>query len=356
MDFGLNFFPVFTPDHKSASQFYREAIALSQIAEEYGFEHVQTVEHYGTPYGGYSPDPVTLLSAIAARTKTIRVATGAVIPAFSHPLQLASKLAMLDNISEGRLDVGFGRAWLPQEFEWLGVSIDESRRRFSEGIEACRRLWTEENVVFEGEFHSFGPVTLSPRPYQQSGPPVFVASASSPESCAAAGQAGYHLQIVPTIVSPETVVEMLTAYRKGWADAGHRAGAARIQLKYNCYLSDDRDEALRRGEEMENNHVVLMSQAAEGWLRKSSDQYKGYDKLVDKAREYDFGKALSDGRILAGNTDDVVRQLDATREEYGDDLCVSIQVNSGYTDFRESERTLRLFAEQVAPRFRPAAR
>ncbi|MGW2489865.1 LLM class flavin-dependent oxidoreductase [Streptomyces sp. NPDC001606] len=356
MDFGLNFFPVFTPDHKPASQFYREAIALSQIAEEYGFDHVQTVEHYGTPYGGYSPDPVTLLSAIAARTKTIRVATGAVIPAFSHPLQLASKLAMLDNISEGRLDVGFGRAWLPQEFEWLGVSIDESRRRFSEGIEACRRLWTEENVVFEGEFHSFGPVTLSPRPYQQSGPPVFVASASSPESCAAAGQAGYHLQIVPTIVSPETVVEMLTAYRKAWADAGHRAGAARIQLKYNCYLSDDRDEALRRGEEMENNHVVLMSQAAEGWLRKSSDQYKGYDKLVDKAREYDFGKALSDGRILAGNTDDVVRQLDTTREKYGDDLCVSIQVNSGYTDFRESERTLRLFAEQVAPRFRPAAR
>ncbi len=356
MDFGLNFFPVFTPDHKPASQFYREAIALSQIAEDYGFEHVQTVEHYGTPYGGYSPDPVTLLSAIAARTKTIRVASGAVIPAFTHPLQLASKLAMLDNISDGRLDVGFGRAWLPQEFEWLGVSIDESRRRFSEGIEACRRLWSEEDVVFEGEFHSFGPVTLSPRPVQQSGPPVFVASASSPESCAAAGKAGYHLQVVPTIVSHETVVEMLAAYRKAWVEAGHAKGAARIQLKYNCYLSEDRDEALRRGEEMENNHVVLMSEAAAGWLRTSSDQYKGYDKLVDKAREYDFGKALSAGKILAGNPDDVIGQLDASRASYGDDLCISIQVNSGYTEYRDAERTLRLFAEKVAPLFRPGRR
>ncbi|MFG2207204.1 LLM class flavin-dependent oxidoreductase [Streptomyces sp. NPDC048638] len=356
MDFGLNFFPVFTPDHKPAWQFYREVIALSRLAEEYGFEHVQTVEHYGTPYGGYSPDPVTLLSAIAARTKTIRVATGAVIPAFTHPLQLASKLAMLDNISEGRLDVGFGRAWLPQEFGWLGVSLDESRRRFNEGIEACRRLWSEQDVVFNGEFHSFGPVTLSPRPVQQSGPPVFVASASSPDSCAAAGKAGHHLQVVPTIVGHDVVVKMLAAYRAAWADAGHAKGAARIQLKYNCYLSQDREAALRRGEELENNHVVLMSEAAEGWARTQSDQYEGYDKLVHKAREYDFRKALANGKILAGTPSDVVAQLDTAREAFGDDLCISIQVNPGYTEYRDAEQTLRLFAEEVAPLFKPAER
>lgn len=356
MDFGLNYFPVFTPDRKPAHQFYREAIALAQLAEEYDFEHVQTVEHYGTPYGGYSPDPVTLLSAIAARTTRIRLTSGAVIPAFTHPLQLASKLSMLDNISEGRVDVGFGRAWLPQEFEWMGVSIDDSRRRFSEGIDACRRLWTEKDVVIKGEFHSFGPVTLSPQPFQPGGPPIFVASASSPESCAAAGAKGYHLQVVPTIVSHDTVVAMLGAYRKAWVDAGHQPGAGRIQVKYNTYVSEDREEVLRRGEEMEKNHVVLMSEACDAWTRMSSDQYKGYDKLVENARAYDFRKAVDGGKILVGTPEDVVSQLDATSREFGDDVCVSIQINPGHTSYRDSERTLRLFGERVAPRFRPETR
>ncbi|GHE12864.1 LLM class flavin-dependent oxidoreductase [Streptomyces alanosinicus] len=228
MEFGLNFFPVFTPDRKTAADYYREVIDLSVLADELGFEHVQTVEHHGTPYGGYSPDPVTLLAAVAARTRRIRIATGAVIPAFTHPLKLAGKLAMLGNLSAGRVDAGFGRGFLPEEFDWFGVAMGTSRRRLTEGVEACRRLWTEEDVTFSGEFHSFGPVTLLPRPARRGGIPVFLASASSPESCAAAVEAGHHLQIVPSIISHETLLQMLDGYRTAWARAGSRSSTPAI--------------------------------------------------------------------------------------------------------------------------------
>ena len=91
------------------------------------------------------------LSAIAARTKRVRLTTGAVIPAFHHPAHLGGDLAMLDNMSRGRLDAGFGRAFLPKEFEVYGVPMEESRPRFEEAIGMIRRLWTEERVSAGGQ-------------------------------------------------------------------------------------------------------------------------------------------------------------------------------------------------------------
>src|SRR5947209_1295372 len=127
MKFGINLFPTVGPAEKSAGQHFDECLRLARLAEELGFDHVKTVEHYLTPYGGYSPDPVTFLAAAAARTSTIRLVTGAVIPAFTHPVQLAGKLAMLDNIAKGRLAGGFGRAFLPDEVTGFQVASDQRR-------------------------------------------------------------------------------------------------------------------------------------------------------------------------------------------------------------------------------------
>ena len=134
MRFGINFFPTVGPDEKSGAQFYDEALELCERADALGYRCVKIVEHYFRPYGGYSPDPVTFLSAASQRTRSIRLITGAVLPAFNHPLKLAGKLAMLDNLSHGRLDVGFARAFLPEEFDAFQVSMDESRPRFEEGL------------------------------------------------------------------------------------------------------------------------------------------------------------------------------------------------------------------------------
>ena len=92
----------------------------------------------------------------------MRLVTGAVLPVFNHPLKLAAELAMLDCLSNGRLDAGFARAFLPEEFDAFQVPMDESRVRFEEGIRAVKRLWTEPEVRFDGRFHQFGPVPLFP--------------------------------------------------------------------------------------------------------------------------------------------------------------------------------------------------
>src|SRR5215475_13700182 len=130
MEFGIQFFPDVGPAEKSAQAYWGDAL---------GYSHVRTVEHYFNAYGGYSPNPIVFLAAAAMRTAKARLVTGAVLPVFNNPLKLAGEIGMLDAISGGRLEVGLARAFLPHEFARFGISVNESRARFEEGMAQVRR-------------------------------------------------------------------------------------------------------------------------------------------------------------------------------------------------------------------------
>ena len=134
MQFGINFFPSVDPVRLSGQEYYRQALALAARADELGYHHIRTVEHYFRGYGGYSPSPIVFLTAVSQRTQRVRLVTGAVLPVFNHPLKLAAELAMLDCLSNGRLDAGFARAFLPEEFDAFQVPMDESEYALKRGF------------------------------------------------------------------------------------------------------------------------------------------------------------------------------------------------------------------------------
>src|SRR4030095_14427306 len=237
MKFGLNFFPSFRARDYSTAEYFAQCLRLAERADRLAFNSVKAVEHYFYDYGGHSPNPVVFLAAIAARTQRIRPITGAVIPAFNNPVKLAAELAVLDNLSNGRLDVGFGRAFIPKEFEVFGVSMDESRARFEEGIDIVTRLWTEDRVSYEGTFHQFRDVHLKPRPVQKPHPPIWVASVASVESFICAGVRDYNVMSVPDAGSPQKVRDMVRAYRQAWREAGHPPGTEQVQSSLHCYIA-----------------------------------------------------------------------------------------------------------------------
>nr|WP_042193118.1 LLM class flavin-dependent oxidoreductase [Kibdelosporangium sp. MJ126-NF4]CEL20576.1 Alkanal monooxygenase alpha chain [Kibdelosporangium sp. MJ126-NF4]CTQ89487.1 Alkanal monooxygenase alpha chain (EC 1.14.14.3) [Kibdelosporangium sp. MJ126-NF4] len=350
MKFGIVFFPTVGPGDKPATRYYDECFELVDLAEELGFDHVKIVEHYFFSYGGYSPDPVTFLAAAAGRTKRVRLGTSATIPAFQHPVKLAGKLAMLDNISHGRLDAAFGRAFLPDEFKAFGIPMDESKARFVENIEAIKLLWTTENAVWNGEFHQFGPVTLLPRPFQQPHPPVFVTTARSIDSCAEAARAGHHLQTVPNAMSVEELAERVTVFRSEWTAAGHPAGEARIHLTYPCVVSENLDEAKKKGEFDEGRNGVAISAAVQAWRTTSSKAYPGYEKIADIGKRDSFETKLGDNKLLVGSPDTVRQQLDDIAEWYGDDITISLGIHSGHLTVEDAATSMRLLADQVFPK------
>jgi natural product biosynthesis luciferase-like monooxygenase protein len=349
--FGLNFFPSFRLDDMSTAEYFSLAMKLSERADALGYSSIKTVEHYFHDYGGHSPNPVVLLSAIAARTRRIRLITGAVIPAFNHPIKLAGELAMLDNISNGRLDAGFGRAFIPKEFDVFGVSMDESRRRFEEGIDIITRLWTEERVSHEGRFHKFHDVRLMPRPVQEPHPPIWIAAVATKESFIWAGRHGYHIMIVPFASNLELVRELVQSYRDGWREGGHPAGAEQIQSSLHCYVAETHREAIEGFRRPVERYIEVFAEAVRSWTDKQSSQYAGYGKLVDAISSLTGEKMIDSHTALVGTPAEVIEQIEFNRDLIGEHEP-SMQINFGGIGEREAFRTLELFAAQVMPRFK----
>jgi len=240
MRFGMQFFPDIPEAVKPAAQYYDEAMRLIGLCDQYGYSHIRTVEHYFHYWGGYSPNPIVFLTAASQHTKTARMVTGAVLPAFNSPLKLASDLAMLDAICHGRLDIGFARAFLPQEFRHFEVDIEESVARFEEGIDQVRLLLENENVTSNGKFHSFEGVTTHPRPTQQPRPNFYVAAVGTPTSFERAGRMGHGIMAIPGVGSDP--IGLMDTYRGAWKDAGHE-GKPQVMMAVFMFCDEDRDTA-----------------------------------------------------------------------------------------------------------------
>ena len=236
MEFGIQFFPDVAPEQKSGAEYFAEALNLSEEADNLGFTHIRIVEHYFHSYGGYSPNPMVFLAAAAQRTPRARLVTGAVLPAFNHPLKLAGEIGMLDAISGGRLDVGFARAFLPHEFRRFGRSPDESVARFREGIEQIELLLTYENVTHRGRFHTIENTTSLPRPTQKPRPKFYVAALNTADSFAFAGRMGYSVMAIP--LGGAVMRPLLAAYRDAWKTAGH-PGEGEVMLAFHMFCDAD---------------------------------------------------------------------------------------------------------------------
>ncbi|HZU05279.1 MAG TPA: LLM class flavin-dependent oxidoreductase [Chloroflexota bacterium] len=353
MRFGLNFFPSFRLSDMSTAEYYEHVLALSEAADRLGYSSIKAVEHYFHDYGGHTPSPLLLLSAIAARTRRIRLITGAVIPAFNHPIKLAAELAMVDNLSNGRLDVGFGRAFIPEEFDAFGVPMEESRARFEERIAVIKRLWTEERVTHEGRFDRFRDVHLTPRPVQRPHPPIFIAAVLSEESFVWAGENGYHLMIVPFAGTLERTAHFVRLYREAWARAGHPPGREQIQMSFHCYVAETHQAAIEGFRRPAERYIEVFSEAVASWEGRAAAGYSGYEKMAAAIRAMTPEKFIEGQVAFVGTPAEVVEQVRFVRATFGE-VEPSMQINFGGIPLAEARRTLELFAREVMPVFADA--
>jgi alkanesulfonate monooxygenase SsuD/methylene tetrahydromethanopterin reductase-like flavin-dependent oxidoreductase (luciferase family) len=343
---GLNFFPSCRPERKSAEVYFREALDLCELADGLGYATVKIVEHYFRAYGGYSPSPLIFLAAAAQRTRHTRLVTGAVLPAFNHPLKLAAELAIVDCISGGRLDVGFARAFLPHEFEAFEVNMEESRARFEEGIAAVKRLWTEAKVTFEGRFHRFKDVTLLPRPVQQPHPPVLVAAISTPESFVWAGEQGYGLMFVPYLSDFEDLARKIDLYRHSYRTAMHGQEPPPPSMALHLYLAESTAVARHEAKPYVEQYMAVFQECALAWTGRHSSQYRGYEQMQERLQSLTYERVLAEGRALVGDPPAVCEQIRQLRQMFGP-VQPEMQVMFGDMEFARARRSVELFGREV---------
>ena len=348
MQFGLNFFPCVGPEQKSGEQYFREAMHLCSLTDELGYTHIRQVEHYFHPYGGYSPNPLIFLTAAAMVTKKTRLITGAVLPAFNKPLKLAGEIGMLDGISNGRLEVGFARAFLPHEFTQFGVNLDESRRRFTEGLAQITLLLKDEKVSSKGEFNSFSNVTSLPRPMQRPHPPFWIAATNTPETFAFAGTNGCKVMAIP--LEPEKMRSLIGTYRDAWRKAGHPGNGHVMNTFFMC-CAPTRKEAMAAGLGPCNQHLKGLADAAKEWLAGASTKdYPGYDKLIAHVSSDTAERQMESGSAFIGSPAEIVEMIRSYNEKVGGIDSVSLHFTPGNMPVEAAERSLRLFSAEALPK------
>ena len=354
MEFGIQFFPDIGPSVKPAAPYFDECLKLVDLVDDLNYTHVRTVEHYFEDYGGYSPNPLLFLTAAAMRCKRARLITGAVLPVFNNPLKIAGEVGMLDGISNGRLEVGFARAFLPHEFIRFGISPDESRDRFTEGMEQVRLLLEGENVSHSGRFHSFKNVTSLPRTTQKPRPPFWVAAISTPQSFIEAGKAGHSVMAIP--MAGGRMKELIGTYRDAWRAAGH-PGNGQVMLAYHMFCAPTRKEAVDVAREPLNRYLHSLVTAASAWTEGlSSKDYPGYDKIIAGLAAETFESQVEKGAAWVGSPEEIAEKIAMYNDLVGGFEVASLQVNFNTIPLDAAQRSMRLFAEKVMPRFGSAAR
>jgi alkanesulfonate monooxygenase SsuD/methylene tetrahydromethanopterin reductase-like flavin-dependent oxidoreductase (luciferase family) len=188
-------------------------------AEDLGFSDVWLTEHYFTGESVYN-DALLFAAALTQRTNRIRIGFAVLQMPFHHPVRLAVQLALLDNLSKGRIDVGLGKGSVYNEYEFVGHGLRsaDSRARMAEAIEILERAWQESPLVYQGKYFNLRVPELRPRPVQQPGPPIW-RSVISPGSFTECGRLG--IPILTARLPVDRIKDRWKLYEAGLIEGGH---------------------------------------------------------------------------------------------------------------------------------------
>ncbi len=192
--FGLRF-DLRNPPHAQTTmaERYDAALGMAEWADRLGFVTVVVSEHHGSA-DGYLPSPMAMAAAIAARTKQVRIQVAALIAPFHDPLRLAEDIAVVDQLSAGRLDVIIANGYVPGEFAMFGVPIGERAARTTELVGVLKQAWTGDPFDYRGRT-----VRVTPMPHQPGGPAIVLGGSSEAAARRAARIADGFLPSTPDV-------------------------------------------------------------------------------------------------------------------------------------------------------------
>ncbi|HEX9819650.1 MAG TPA: LLM class flavin-dependent oxidoreductase [Methylomirabilota bacterium] len=331
----------------SQASAFRDVFELADRAEAWGVDCVWLGEIHFTPTRSVISASLQVASAIATRTRRLRVGTAVQVLPLNHPLRIAEEVATVDHISEGRFEFGIGRSGVVRTYDLYGVAYGESQARFREALEIIRQGWTGEPFSYEGQFYRVQNATVVPRPYQVPHPPIRMATTSD-ETFPAAGRLGLPIFIGLRTTEIPDLQQQLAPYRQAWREAGH-PGQPSVYLRIPVYVS-----TTERGAAEEPRESLTAFFARQSELARSSVGRAGAGPADRRRAQVERMASLSYEDILArkvafGTAAQVIDRLTELRERLGLDGVVA-ELNPGGRISPELEtRSLQLLAHEVMP-------
>ncbi|MFQ5872504.1 MAG: LLM class flavin-dependent oxidoreductase [Dehalococcoidia bacterium] len=343
------------------------------VAEELGFETIWIGEHHFGPYeAGDIPNPILLGADLAARTKRIRIGQLSNIVVWWHPLRLAEDLAILDNLTEGRIEVGFGRGIWPYEGPQFHPNADTrndqaNRELFEETIEVVRKAWTQEYFSHQGPNYTFpAPGTtfshplyppdpawrdgdevlklrVTPKPYQKPHPPMWytVSTDRSVPFAAKMGLKAAYWQPPPRQVRKR--MEVYAEVRSQREGRPFKIGEDQAVTRH-AFIASSMEEARRDAEE-DLLSAFVYNLPFRGW---DVFMNPGEKLKPDAKMDWDF---LEPRTLLVGSPDHVVERVQELQEVSNLDNLILAYAHRGVPQ-KKTLRSLELFGTKVMPLFK----
>jgi alkanesulfonate monooxygenase SsuD/methylene tetrahydromethanopterin reductase-like flavin-dependent oxidoreductase (luciferase family) len=310
---------------RTVPQLYAQVMRQCELAESLGYDTFFCAEHHFHEYG-VVPDPAVMLSALAQRTRRIRLGTAISILTFHDPRRIAETYSMVDMMSGGRLVFGVGSGYLAHEFVGYDRDPKEKRDRFNENLDLVMRLMSGETLSYQGRFSKSENVVLNVLPHEGCVPPIYVAVLAR-EAAYHVGKQKNRIFTVPYASCTDfaDIGRMLEEYRKGLAEANIAAH------------DDDHVFTLHTHVAASDEEAKLEAKAA-------------YDLYVDTrlyAKKHVYEDILTNGIHLFGSVQTVsakMRDLSAMGIRH-----VATMHNFGALEPHLVERSMTMFAREVMP-------
>jgi alkanesulfonate monooxygenase SsuD/methylene tetrahydromethanopterin reductase-like flavin-dependent oxidoreductase (luciferase family) len=353
MHFGLNMECDYIQG-KTEQEAFNEVFAQVDLAEAVGLDGVWLAERHFASGGRGQPSiaaaPIILATAIAARTRQLRVGTGVYVLPLNHPIRIAEEVATLDYVSQGRFALGVGRSGFTTAYEGYGYAYGESRELLQECLDILVQAWTQERFSYAGKYYQLHDVCVTPKPLQKPHPPIYMA-ATTAESFPIAGRKGRHLFVGVRRSSIAGVKQSIDVYRQAWQDAGH-PGQGDVTLRMPVYVAETRAQAIADAETSTLQYYRRLAQNLNRSVgRAGTVASEDRARMAHELANITYDALLRDW-VVYGTPTEVSERL----QQLVDELELSgmiLEMNAG--GLIPNERvlnSLRLFGEEVAPQFR----
>ena len=333
---------------------YNQVLAQVDLADEVGFDYFWTVEHHFLREFSHCSAPEVLYGAISQRTKRIRIGHAvALLPGqYNHPVRVAERAAVLDIVSNGRMDLGTGRSTTLIEMDGFEVNPEDTRAQWEEAVRMIPRMWTEDPFSHEGQFYTVPPRSVIPKPVQQPHPPMWVAC-SQPDSFRAAGEMGLGV-LCFNLGGYAQMEERVAAYRAAAKNANPVGRFVNDQVAALCviHVGEDDEEARRVAGPEGAWFVNKAEELYQPWQGRQVPA--SYQFAVNAVQQERVNKTVEDhlesGAFAMGDPDAVIKVL-KKYEEAGVDqiLCFMQMGNLAHSRIMDS---IKLFARHVIPYFK----
>jgi alkanesulfonate monooxygenase SsuD/methylene tetrahydromethanopterin reductase-like flavin-dependent oxidoreductase (luciferase family) len=316
--------------------FYEERLKVIEAFDRDGFYAYHLAEHHFTPLG-MAPSPSVFLSAIAQRTRRLRFGTFVYVLPAHHPLRVLEEICMLDHISGGRIEIGFGRGSVPYEISYYGQNAEERQQIYAERLELILKAFTVKTLDWDGRYDRFKNVPMELSSLQKPHPPLWY-GAHSPDSAERAARKG--LNIV-TNDMPGNTRAIVGRYREIWREVQGGAASPKIGMVRFILVAESDAAAMTIARRAYLRWRTSFSHAWElnGALPNSPLRRDGFDALIEQ------------GQGIAGSPETVRDFLAAQTEESGVNYIVG-QFCFGDLTLDEMLRSVGLFAAEVMPALR----